>query len=295
MHSRSLGIILSLLATALFALHDATSKHLTMVFAVPLVIWARYFVYLTIMTVTIAPSTGREIFMTRRPFLMIVRGLVLVGVSICFQNALLTLPLAEATSLVFVTPLMVALLAGPMLGEKVRLQSWLATVAGFCGVLLIARPGGSMSAVGVAYALGTALCYAAYQLLTRKLSVSEPPMRQLYYTALVGFPAMSCIVPFYWSSQLPTLHQALLILSLGVYAGLGQFFLIRAFRETPASLLSPLLNVQLVWAILLGWLLFNQLPDLLAVAGMLIIGASCLFLARQRPQQTSKGATSAGQ
>jgi drug/metabolite transporter (DMT)-like permease len=276
------GILLFLTATLLFAIHDATSKYLIPFFAIPLLVWARYVVHLSLMLVAVAPRLGRELFVTRRPWLMTWRALTLVGVSLLFQSALKALPLAETTAIVFVTPLLVALLAGPLLGEKVRLKSWLATIAGFCGVLLIARPGGAMSASGVAYALGSALCYAAYQILTRKLSATEPALRQLFYTALVGAIVMSLIVPAYWSALLPTPGQALLIVSLGVTAGVGHFLLIRAFRQTPASTLSPLLYVQLVWAMLLGLLVFGQFPDLLTTIGMVIIGTSCLSLALQR-------------
>ncbi|MBK7421946.1 MAG: DMT family transporter [Propionivibrio sp.] len=281
-HHSAQGVILFLTAIFLFAVLDATAKYLTAFFAVPLLVWARYFVHLVFMLVAIAPGMGREIVITQRPWLMTFRALMLVGVTLLVQLAFRTLPLAETTAIVFVTPLLVALLAGPLLGEKLQARSWLATITGFCGVLLIARPGGAMFGIGIVYALGGALCYAIYQILTRKLSASEPPLRQLFYTALVGTVAMSFVLPAYWSGTLPTLKQALLIASLGFYGGTGHFLLIRAFREAPASTLSPLLYVQLIWAMLLGWIVFGQLPDLPAVVGMLIIGASGLSLVLRR-------------
>ena len=273
------GVLFLLVATLLFALHDATSKHLFVFFSVPLLVWARYLIYIVIMLVGVAPRMGREIIVTRRPLLMVTRALMLVGVSVCFQNALKSLPLAEATALTFITPMIVSLAAGPLLKEKVSLGVWLATLSGFIGVLLIARPGGDLNAVGVAYALATALCYAAYQIMTRKLVSSEPAMRQVFYTALAGAIAMSLIIPAYWTGVIPTPGQGLLIVSLGLTAGIGQFLLIHAYRSTPASTISPLLYSQLVWAMLFGWILFDQLPDLLTTVGMLIIGGSCLSLA----------------
>lgn len=283
-HHAAHGVILFLTAVFLFAALDATAKYLTAFFAVPLLVWARYFVHLVFMLVAIAPGMGREIVVTQRPWLMTFRALMLVGVTLLVQLAFRTLPLAETTAIVFVTPLLVALLAGPLLGEKLQARSWLATITGFCGVLLIARPGGAMVGIGVIYALGGALCYAIYQILTRKLSASEPPLRQLFYTALVGTVAMSFVLPAYWSGEMPSLKQALLIASLGFYGGTGHFLLIRAFREAPASTLSPLLYVQLIWAMLLGWIVFGQLPDLPATLGMLIIGASGLSLVLRRPR-----------
>ncbi len=273
------GVLLFLAAVFLFAALDATAKYMNAFFAVPLLVWARYLVHFVIMLVFMAPGMGREIIVTRRPWLMSFRALMLVGVTLLAQLALKTLPLAETTALVFITPLLVALLAGPLLGEQVRRRTWLATIAGFAGVLLIARPGGAMAGIGILYALGGALCYATYQILTRKLAATEHPNRLLFYTALVGTLSMSLTLPAYWDGQIPTLPHGLLIISLGLYGGIGHFMFIRAFREAPASTLSPLLYVQLIWATLLGWLVFNQLPDFLAIIGMLIIGASGLSLA----------------
>jgi drug/metabolite transporter (DMT)-like permease len=271
------GIILILIATFLFAVLDTLSKYLTAFFAVPLIVWARYFVHLVFMLVGIAPGMGREIVVTKRPWLMIFRGLLLVCSSLLAVLAFSTLPLAETTALVFITPLLVALLAGPLLGEKVPLKR-----SG--GVLLIARPGGSMFGIGVVYALGCALSYAGYQILTRKLSVTEPAMRQLFYTALMGTITMSFVIPTYWTGEIPTLKQGLIITSLGLFGGIGHFLLIRAFRETMASTLSPLLYVQLVWATLLGWIVFGHLADMLTTIGMLIIGISSLSLALRWPR-----------
>jgi len=273
------GILLFLAALFLFAALDATAKYLSAFYAMPLLVWARYLVHFVIMLLAMAPGMGRAIVVTRRPWLMSLRALTLVGVTLLGQLALKTLPLAETTALVFVTPLLVALLAGPLLGEQVRLRTWLATVAGFAGVLLIARPGGALVGPGVAYALGAALCYAVYQILTRQLAATEHPTRLLFYTALVGTLSMSLVLPAYWDGQPPTPAQSLLIVSLGLYGGIGHFLLIRAFREAPASTLSPLLYIQLIWATLLGWSVFEQLPDSLAIVGMLIIGASGLSLA----------------
>ena len=211
MRHKLYGIILLLCATFLFALLDTCSKYLTSFFAVPLIVWARYFVHLVCMLVGIAPGMGREIVVTKRPWLMIFRGLLLVCTSLFVVLAFRTLPLAETTALVFCTPFIVALLAGPLLGEKVPLRSWLAIISGFGGVLLIARPGGSMFGIGVVYALGCALSYAGYQILTRKLSVTEPAMRQLFYTALVGTIAMSFVIPAYWTGEIPTLKHILCV------------------------------------------------------------------------------------
>ncbi len=273
------GLLFFLIALFLFACLDATAKYMSAWFAVPLLVWARYMVHCVFMLATVAPSLGRELVVTKRPWLMTIRALLLVGVTLLGQLALKTLPLAETTALIFVTPLLVALLAGPTLGERVPGRAWIATVAGFIGVLLIARPGGAMAGMGIAYALGAALCYACYQILTRKMAGSEHPLRLLFTTALGGTVAMAFALFTHWDGTWPTWPQAALIASLGLYGGVGHFLLIRAFREAPVSALSPFLYVQLIWATLLGWLVFSHLPDPPAILGMAVIGASGLMLA----------------
>jgi drug/metabolite transporter (DMT)-like permease len=276
------GMALFLIALLLFSVVDSTAKYLVAFFAVPLVVWARYFVHLVLMLVLVVPGVGREIVVTGRPGLMIVRGLTLVASSLFIVLAFRSLPLAETTAIFFLTPVLVALLAGPLLGERLHARTWLATLGGFVGVLLIARPGSALLGIGVVYALCAALSYAFYQLLTRKLSATEPVMRQLFYTALIGTLAMSVVLPFFWTGEIPTSKQGMLIVSLGIFGGTGHFLLIRAFRETPASSLSPMLYFQLVFAALLGWVVFDQYPDPVSLFGMLIICSAGLSLALRR-------------
>ena len=276
------GVILFLLGLFLFACADASFKYLSAFFPVPFLVWVRYFVHLVIMLVAVAPSLGRELIITKKPWLMVFRALMLAFSSLLLQLAFRNMPLAETTAIFFVTPLLVALLAGPLLGEKLLIRTWLAVLAGFAGALLIARPGGALTGEGVILTLSAAFCYAIYQILTRKLSTTEPVMRQLFYTALIGTLVMTPLVPGSQEINIPTLSQAMLILSLGFYAGIGHFFIIRAFHDTPASTLSPMFYVQLVWVALLGWLVFKQYPDLFSSLGMLVICASGLSLVLYR-------------
>ena len=280
------GILLFLSGLFLFSSVDTTAKYLTAFYSVQLLVWARFAVHLVIMLAVVAPSTGWELVATRRPWLMVFRALMLVASSLFIQMAFRTQPLAETTAVFFVAPVLVALLAGPILGEQVRLKTWAATLAGFCGVLLIARPGGALLGIGLVYTLAAALCYSLYQILTRKLADTEPTLRQLFYTALVGTVAMSLIVPPYWTGEIPSLTHSLLIISLGVYGGIGHFLVIGAYRTTPASTLSPIMYFQLIWAALLGWAVFHQLPDPLSLLGMLVIGTAGLSLALRPSRRT---------
>lgn len=282
------GILLFMLALMLFALLDATSKHLTATFAVPLLVWARYALHFVIMLVFVAPSMRLQLVRTDNLALQVVRALALVGTTGFAMMAFRSMPLAEATAVLFLSPLLVTLLAGPFLGERIGAGRWAAVVVGFAGVILIARPGGALTLAGVLWALAGAACYAAYQLLTRRLSHAEHPLTLLFYTALVGTAVMSLALPWFWFDFTPSPLQWLQIASLGFYGGVGHFILIRAFRLAPASTLTPFGYTQLIWAGLLGWLVFGHIPDALSAAGMVVIAASGLWLAlgeRNRPAQ----------
>jgi drug/metabolite transporter (DMT)-like permease len=282
------GILLFMMALMLFASLDATSKHLTVFFSVPLLVWARYVVHFLLMLVFVAPSMRAELVRTVNPRLQIVRALALLATTGCGMAAFRLMPLAEATSVIFLAPLLVTLLAGPMLKERIGANRWLAVLVGFGGVLLIVRPGTGLNLAGILWALGGAFSYALYQILTRQLSHAEHPLRLLFYTALVGTVVMSAALPWFWVDAAPAPQQWLLIASLGIYGGIGHFLLIRAFRLAPASTLTPFTYAQLVWASLLGWLVFGDLPDLPSAAGMAVIAASGLWLAlgeRRRPAQ----------
>ena len=273
------GILQMLAAVLCFALLDATAKHLSQKFPVPMLVWARYTLHFLLMLFFLAPTLRWKLVATRRPAMQIVRALMLVGVTGFAMAAFRHLPLAETTALLFITPLIVALLAGPFLGERLRPSHWIASICGFGGALLIARPDGALNATGLALVIAAALCYSIYQIQTRQLSPSENTLTMLFYTALVGSAAMTLAAPLYWGGPLPDWREGLMIASLGIYGGTGHFLLISAFRHAPATTLSPFLYVQLIWAALLGWLVFGHWPDGTTLFGMAIIAASSASLA----------------
>lgn len=278
-HKPLLGIGLMLAAVMCFAALDATSKHLSQTFSVPLLVWARYLFHFLLMLIFLGPRLGLGLVRTRRPVANVFRATMLTGVTGFAMAAFRTMPLAETTALLFVTPLIVALLAGPVLGERVGTARWLAVLGGFGGVLLIARPDGELSTTGVLWTLAAAACYTAYQLQTRQLAATENTWTMLFYTALVGSALMTLALPLFWTGPTPSWSQAALIATLGLYGGTGHYLLIRAFRYARASTLSPFLYAQLVWATLLGWLVYGHLPDHTSLIGIAIIASSSLLMA----------------
>jgi drug/metabolite transporter (DMT)-like permease len=285
-----IGILLMLGAGLCFAALDATSKHLTQTFSVPMLVWARYTVHFVLMVIFLAPSMRARLIATQHPFALTARALMLVGTTGFAMAGISIMPLAESTALLFVTPLIVVLLASWLLKESVSRGRWIAVAAGFAGALLIARPGGAMSLQGIVLMSLAAACYSIYQVQTRQMSVTESTVTMLFYTALVGTVSMSLAAPLYWGGPMPDPLQALGIASLGIYGGTGHLLMTRAFRHAPASTLSPFLYAQLVWAMLLGWMFYDHLPDLLSIAGMAVIAGSSLSIAlSERFKQSSIG------
>ena len=274
-----IGILLMLGAGLCFAALDATSKHLTQTFSVPMLVWARYTVHFVLMVIFLAPSMRAKLIATQRPVALTARALMLVGTTGFAMAGISTMPLAESTAFLFVTPLIVVLLASWLLKESVSRGRWIAVIAGFAGALLIARPGGAMSLQGIVLMSLAAACYSIYQVQTRQMSVTESTVTMLFYTALTGTVSMTLAAPLYWGGPMPDAWQALGIASLGIYGGIGHLLMTRAVRHAPASTLSPFLSAQLIWAMLLGWMFYDQLPDLLSIAGMAVIAGSSLSIA----------------
>ena len=281
------GILLILAAVFVFSCLDATAKYLALRYPLPLLVWARYTVHFLLMVVFLAPSHRSALLATRRLPAQVARALLLLGVTACVIAALRVLPLAEATALGYTSPLLAALLAGLWLGEKLDRRRWLALGMGFLGVLFIARPGGALAGSGVVYALAGATCYAVYQVMTRQLSTSENSVTLLFYTALVGTVGSSLALPWLWHGALPVGLDLLLLAAMGLLGGTGHFLLIRAFHHAPVGTLGPFLYVQMVWATLIGLLLFQHLPDAWSLFGMAIIVASGLAVALgKKPRQS---------
>jgi drug/metabolite transporter (DMT)-like permease len=172
---------------------------------------------------------------------------------------------------------LVTLLAVWLLRESVSGARWMAVAAGFCGVLFIVRPGSEMLQWPALFAMGSASCYSLYQIMTRKFSASENPLTTLFYTAVVGCVLMTLFVPLFWKT--PELRHVPLFLLLGCAGGFGHLMLIKAMELENASFLSPLGYMQLLWVVLLGYVVFGDFPDAHAFVGMAIIVGSGLYVA----------------
>ncbi|MHC5348523.1 DMT family transporter [Metapseudomonas furukawaii] len=268
------GILLVVLATFLFAGHDALSKYLGGLYPVIMVVWARYLVHTLLMAGIFLPRAGLRVLRSRRPGLQVLRALSLLSTSLLFTAGLQFIPLAEATAVNFLAPVLVTALSVPLLREKVSLVQWLAVVMGFIGVLVIVHPGGELFTPAILFPLGSALGFCFYQLLTRKLAAHDSPTTSNFFAGLCNTLVMSALVPFFW--QLPNWEGWLLLLALGAAGMTAHLLLTQAFRHAPPALLAPFGYCQIVFAGLLGFLVFSHTPEASTLAGIAIICLSGL-------------------
>jgi drug/metabolite transporter (DMT)-like permease len=272
-------MLLFMLGVLLFACMDSITKYLVAHYDVPLVVAIRYIVNCLLMVVLLTPSQGKRLVQTQRTGLVLIRALCLAAASLFIGLAFQRLPIAEATGILFLSPLLVVLVAGPILGERVGALNWVAAIAGFSGILLIAHPGSGIDLLGTVFALCAVVMTAAYQLLSRILASTERTIPMLFYAALIGAIGYGLFMPWSWGGPVPTPIQVLLFLGSGALAGLGHFLFTTAHRDAPASLLAPMMYTQLVWAGLLGWIVFGHVPESMSIIGMCIVAASGTMVA----------------
>jgi drug/metabolite transporter (DMT)-like permease len=277
LHVPPAAIGLIALAVLCFSCLDSIVKALSARYPVPLLVWARYGVQAIALGAWLLPRMGRQLLATRAPRLQVVRGVVLLLSSLFFMNALRYLPLADATALNYSTPTLVIVLAVVLLHERMTPPRIAFVLAGALGMVLIVRPGREIFHGAALLALGAAVCYAFYQILTRKLAAEDSRVLA-FYPALTGAVLMTLALPWYPLPAIVHWLDLALIVVGGLCATVGHFLIVLAFQRAPASALTPFTYLQLVWATLLGWIVFREFPDGPTLLGMGVIAGSGLLL-----------------
>ena len=273
------GIALVTISVRFFAVADVQTKHLAMANPVPVVVAVRYLASLALLLVLAGPRIGARLWRTDRTGLVLPRGGVLTLASLTIGYALKLMPVGETISIMYLSPIAVMLLAIPILGERVSAAGWALAMLGFIGVLLILRPGAGLNPAGGAFALTNAACATVYHLMTRMLSRTETAMAMLFQVTLTGAVFFSLAAIPSLSGPLPGLGDLSLMALLGVLATAGHFLFTLAYRQAPASLIAPVNYMHLVWAGLLGWLVFDHLPDGISLIGMGLVLISGVAIA----------------
>jgi len=287
-HPLRRALPLFLLAGVCLSSLDATAKYLVRDHALFLVVWARYAGQMLVVTPFAWQRAGPGFWRARHPALQLVRSMFLLIATICFFGSLRYLPLAEGSAITFLAPIFVVILSGPLLGERPNRSRWIASLAGFAGILILVRPGSAIFHPATLLLVVAALCNALYYLTTRKLA-DESAYTTLFYSALAGTVGLSLALPWQLDGGAPTLRDGAIFLLLGLFAGLGHWFVISAYLLAPASMLTPFTYLQMIWATLYGFAIFGQLPDLWSALGMTIIVASGLWLALQERWRAPRG------
>lgn len=272
----SRGITLILLANLCFAGMDAVSKTLIVDYPIGQILWVRYAFFAGFATMLSLRSGGPLAgFRTERPVLNVLRAVLLVAEIACFVLAFRFLPLADTHAVAAVYPLLITALSALVLGEAVGPRRWAAVAVGFLGVVVILRPGlGVFNPATLIPLLGASL-FAVYQILTKIVARRDGMTTLLMYTGWVGFALTSFVGPLQWAP--PDLKGWILLPIAGATGVIGHLTLIRALEAAPASVLQPFNYTLLVWATVVGFVVFGDLPDGITIAGAGIVVASGLY------------------
>ena len=295
-----LGIVCVFGAVACFSVQDTTIKWISGDYALHQIIFGRALVALLVTLLFVQWEGGWPLLRTRRPGLHLLRGLLVLLVNMCFFLSLARLPIAEAMTLFFVAPLIITVLSIPLLGERVGPWRWAGVVAGFIGVVVMLRPGLGVFEVAALLPLVAALVYALMQTVTRRLGVTDRASTMAFYMQLVFMVASLAIGLAigdgrYSGSEHPSLAfllrawtwpnpgDAALIAGCGLLNAIGGYCLTQGYRVAEVGLVAPFEYAGIPLVMLWGFLLWGDLPDAAALAGIgLIVGSGLFVLYRER-------------
>lgn len=283
-----LGILYMCLASTCFPIMNGLVQVLSVRYPSEQIVWARCLSHLIFMLAIFAPRFGvATLLRTTQLKWQITRSIVLLMSTFMAFTGFKYLELAKAASISFTAPFIVTLLAWPILGERISLPRLLTVLVAFVGVIIVIRPGSNVFQWASFLALGSATCYAIYQVVTRRVAGGDLPETSAVYSVLIGALVMSLIVPFVWT-PVQSVGDALLLFTLGILGGLGHYCVARAMTYGPANILSPFSYWQMVGSVIVGYFVSGRLPDAWTWTGAGVIIGAGLFLAwreaHARPQ-----------
>jgi drug/metabolite transporter (DMT)-like permease len=277
-----IGIGLVSFTYLLFSLLDGSAKWLVGAMPVVVVVWLRFVTHVLFAGAVLFPLRGRALVRTRHLRWHVVRALMFIAMTGINFWALQYLQLAVTSSIFFAVPMVIALLAAPLLGERLDRGRWAAIVAGFIGVLVIVRPGGAEFHPAMLASIVNAFLYALFMLMTRRLAAYDSPETIQYLPALGAALGLAPFALAAWEWPSSALEWIVACL-LGVFGGVGHYFLALAHRYAPATVIAPFLYQQVIYMALFGYLVFGDVPSAALWAGAAIVITSGLYLfARER-------------
>ena len=267
-----IGIGLTVCACALFALLDSGTKYAGLFLPMLMVVWLRFVAQAVVTSAWVLPRQGLRAFRTEHPKFQVVRAisgvLTTVFAFYCIQN----MPLANFTAVWSAGPLLIVVASALIFGEKVSLARWCLLVIGLLAVIAIVRPSQSDAPLGwIVFApVGVLLCGTTYQLLGSRLARLDPPTTTQLYTTWLPVLLTAPLIPWIWE-PIPHWQLWVTVFVMGTCSGIGHLLLLHAYAHATPSVISPFLYSQIGFAMLMGWLFFEQRPDSVAMAGMAVV------------------------
>lgn len=273
------GILCLASGGAAFSIFDALNKGMSDSLPLAQRLWVYYLAFAATMALAVWRRGEPAAWRSARPGLQIARALVLVVETGLFAASLRYIQLADMQAVAAASPLFVLAVSAPVLGEPVARRAWLAVALGFLGVLVVVRPGLRELNLGYALVLIGAALWALYQILLRFVSRDDSPSTTALWTAVAGAAALTLVGPFVWTW--PDATGWLMLAGLAVCGTLGHVLYSIAFRFAPAAILQPFGYLNLVFAIVWGWLFFGQFPDGWTIAGATLIVVAGIVALRE--------------
>ena len=280
--TETIGIIFVLTAYLSFALLDSIQKTLIIYYTVFQLLLIKYFFILFLSFIESLRKKNHRFYKTKNLKLQILRSLLSVIESGCFILGFRFLGLADVHSIAALTPAIVVVFSVILLKEKVTSNIWIAILIGFIGVLIIMRPGLSVFDSKSLIALSGAFFLALYQIATRKTSEYDSNETSLFFTAIIGIIVMGCISFFYW--QPITFNFIIFFVGIGFFYSIGLYFQIIALSKARASVIQPFHYTLVFWAIIFGYIFYNDFPDYLTIIGALTIAVSGIYVLKKQIQ-----------
>ena len=265
-----------LTAMLAFAAMDAVSKILAQHLSIPQILWVRYIFYTGLVALMLRrPGLGVVLRSTKQPILQLSRALLIIIENGVFVLAFTLMPLADMHAIAAASPLIVVALSVPLLGEKVGARRWLAVIAGFIGVLMIVRPGFQTLDWRFVVAITGTILWGIYQIMVRMCARTDSSDATWAWTAVVGLVATTTVGPFVW--VWPDARGWGLLLAIALLGSLSHLALIKALGYAEAGGLQPFSYTLFLWAVLIGYLIFGDVPDEWTIAGAIVIILSGLY------------------
>ena len=276
---QSIGIIFAILAYFSFSILDATQKTLILYHSVFQLLLVKYFFVLFLSLVESKRKNNINFYKSKKIKLQIFRSLLSVIESGCFVLSFKYLSLADAHSVGSLAPVIVVALSAIFLKEKVSTKTWIAIFVGFVGVLIILRPTSSIFDPKALLPLLAAFVLGLYQVVTKKVSEHDTTETSLFYTSIIGIFVMSLLASNFWTPVSSSSY--ILFLIVGIFFSLGIYLQIIALSMASASIIQPFHYTLIFWAIIFGYIFYNDIPDLFTIVGAVIITLSGIFVLTQ--------------